>query len=70
MQRRWRLEYWMMRVLLAQTIAAGLLTVAVPLAQERALPDQERFLGEVRTHLQTILRCRPATSSRQKISFE
>jgi hypothetical protein len=39
--------------LLAQTIAVGLLTAAAPRAQERPFPDQERFLGEVRAHLQT-----------------
>jgi hypothetical protein len=39
--------------LLALTIAVAVLTVKAPSAQERPLPDQERFLGEARTRLQT-----------------
>ncbi len=38
---------------LARTVAMVLLSVTAPVAQERPLPDQERFLGDVRTRLQT-----------------
>jgi hypothetical protein len=38
---------------LATTIVVALLSVTAPVAQERPLPDQERFLGEVRQRLQT-----------------
>jgi len=38
---------------LARTIAVALLSVTALVAQERPLPDQESFLREVRTHLQT-----------------
>ena len=38
---------------LARTIAVALLSVTEPGAQERPLPDQERFLGDVRKGLQT-----------------
>jgi hypothetical protein len=38
---------------LAPTIAAALLGVTALIAQERPLPDQESFLREVRTRLQT-----------------
>jgi hypothetical protein len=38
---------------LARTIAVALLSVTPPVAQERPLPDQERFLGDVRKRLQT-----------------
>jgi hypothetical protein len=38
---------------LARTIGVGVLSVAVLEAQERPLPDQERFLREVRARLQT-----------------
>ncbi len=39
--------------LLPWTIAVALLRVTAPVAQERPLPDQERFLGDVRKRLQT-----------------
>ena len=38
---------------LARTIAVALLSVTALVAQERPLPDQESFLREVRTRLQT-----------------
>jgi hypothetical protein len=38
---------------LAQTIASALLSVTALVAQERPLPDQESFLRDVRTRLQT-----------------
>jgi hypothetical protein len=38
---------------LARTIAVALLSVTSPVTQERPLPDQERFLGDVRKRLQT-----------------
>jgi hypothetical protein len=38
---------------LARTIAAGFVSVTALVAQERPLPDQERFLREVRGRLQT-----------------
>ena len=38
---------------LARTLAVALLAVTALVAQERPLPDQERFLREVRTRLQT-----------------
>jgi hypothetical protein len=38
---------------LARTFAVALLSVTALVAQERPLPDQESFLREVRTHLQT-----------------
>ena len=38
---------------LTRTIAIALLSVTVLVAQERPLPDQDRFLREVRTRLQT-----------------
>jgi hypothetical protein len=37
----------------AGTIAVALLSVTAPVAQERPLPDQERFLADVRTRLRT-----------------
>jgi multidrug efflux pump subunit AcrA (membrane-fusion protein) len=39
--------------LFVRTVAVALLGVAAPVAQERPLPDQERFLGEARKRLQT-----------------
>ena len=38
---------------LALTIAVALVSVTAPVAQERPLPNQESFLREVRTRLQT-----------------
>jgi len=38
---------------LARIIASALLSVTALVAQERPLPDQESFLRDVRTHLQT-----------------
>lgn len=38
---------------LARTVAVALLSVTAPVAQERPLPDQDRFLKEARTRLQT-----------------
>jgi multidrug efflux pump subunit AcrA (membrane-fusion protein) len=37
----------------ARTVAVALLSVTAPVAQERPLPDQDRFLKEARTRLQT-----------------
>ena len=42
-----------MRLLHAAPLAVALLSVGTMVAQERPLPDQESFLREVRTHLQT-----------------